>query len=190
MNQLEQLQLFNEKVDELADSSFTKSMLDPKSGITLSTVKGGPAKVERRGPSRESIKAFVLTYRFFIQDNEKTSLRNLSTLYEGLAVEQKLKDEFKRARDEINRYLDSDSMYREDIDGKPHKYTNREILDIFIYGGLAHANDQKLGKYRFWMSSAITCEVLTNEFTNALGTVLHALRFIGDLNSQVIAILK
>jgi hypothetical protein len=71
------LKFFNEKADKLRNSNFVKNAV-ADSGINLSWSEGQPAEVLRRGPNQENIDAFVLTLRFFLQDNERSSFRNLS----------------------------------------------------------------------------------------------------------------
>ena len=78
------LDLFNEKARKLEGLSFTRILASQKTGVTLSWKEGDPVTIERSGPDDEAIDAFVLTLRFFIQDNESTSLRNLANLYAGL----------------------------------------------------------------------------------------------------------
>lgn len=73
------LLLFNEKADKLEDLSFTKEL--ENSGVTISGKLGQPVQAQRHGPDDESIDAFVLTMRFFVQDNEITSFRNMADLY-------------------------------------------------------------------------------------------------------------
>ncbi len=62
------LEIFNEKVEELLRSSFVHKMLKEPGGVTHRWEEGGEFVAERYGPDEESIKALLLTYRFFIND--------------------------------------------------------------------------------------------------------------------------
>lgn len=67
-------------------SSFVHIMLYEKTGIHVTIdVSTKTGKIERYGPSEESIYAFILTFRFFIQDNE-VSIRKLVEHYDNLKV--------------------------------------------------------------------------------------------------------
>ncbi|MBI3413013.1 MAG: hypothetical protein HY051_02965 [Candidatus Aenigmarchaeota archaeon] len=101
------LKLFNEKAKKLEGLSFTKMLAEQKTGVTLSGKQGHPLTIERSGPGDEAIDAFVLTLRFFVQDNESISLRNFAHLYAGLPVDQELIDNFNAARDALNSFLDN-----------------------------------------------------------------------------------
>ena len=129
------LKLFNEKADKLMSLGFTKKIFGEKSGFTFSAKKNGPVVFQRYGPESESIDAFVLTYRFFIQDNEKISFHNMSKIYDESGMTQDKINAFKNIRENINNFLNSNSITKTD--------TYREIQDIFIYGGLSHATETK-----------------------------------------------
>src|SRR5689334_741049 len=133
---LEALKFFNEKASRLKNCSFTQIIFGQDTGATFSMEQGGPVTIEQRGPDQESIDAFVLTFRFFIQDNEKSSFRKMAAVYEGLPISEETKEKFRSARQYVNEMLESKSMI--DVDG--YHFIRREIMEIFIYGGLSHAN--------------------------------------------------
>ena len=56
----------------------------------------------------------------------------------NLNVEPKLSTEFCEIRDQVNSYLDTPSNLSISDAGP---MTHRQILDLFMYGDLAHAND-------------------------------------------------
>src|SRR5215216_3065884 len=144
-DQIEALRLFNEKVNELLELSFVKAVTDPNAGFSLSGKRqeDGSFKMEStvRGPSVEAVKAFVLTFRFFIQDNETTSLRKIAVLYDSSNIDPQQRAHFQSARNEVNKMLDAPNFFNLNYDGVTP--TNREVMDIFVYGGLAHANPEK-----------------------------------------------
>jgi hypothetical protein len=81
---IEALQLFNEKADKLLNSAFVRALASGKTEATISGHRqdNGSFEIssELRGPPPEAVEAFVLTFRFFVQDNETTSLRNIATM--------------------------------------------------------------------------------------------------------------
>jgi hypothetical protein len=93
-----------------------------------------------RSSLQDEIEAFVLTFRLFTQNNDRISLRSLSQIYEspwmqgGNALEC-----FEEVRKELNEHLDGYAtiMFGED------KISVRAIVEIVIYGGLAHTNAEK-----------------------------------------------
>ncbi len=83
---VQDIRLFNEKAEKLKRCSFTSTVFNQKTGVHISAKKGEPVRIERNGPNEEAIDAFVLTFRFFIQNNEKISFRNLAELYNKLPI--------------------------------------------------------------------------------------------------------
>lgn len=191
-DQISTLELFNEKVYELLDLSFVKDSLYPNLGFTLNGKRREDGKfeieTEGRGPSDEAIKAFVLTFRFFIQDNEKISLRNIHSLYQKGNIDPVQVSYLNHAIDAINRMLDSTNFINISINGETP--TNRKIMDIFVYGGLAHANPKKYSIYKEWTSFAPASAMLLTCFVMVLDNVLKMLILISEINKMSIALLK
>ena len=172
------LKLFNEKADKLMSLGFTKKIFGEKSGFTFSAKKNGPVVFQRYGPESESIDAFVLTYRFFIQDNEKISFHNMSKIYDESGMTQDKINAFKNIRENINNFLNSNSITKTD--------TYREIQDIFIYGGLSHATETKKRIFDSWKRNQLIFKILENEFVFVLATILNAIQVIARLNRSVL----
>ena len=186
--QIAALQLFSEKAHELMGLSFVKAVTDPNAGVTISGQAQEDGSFELRstvrGPSKEAINAFVLTFRFFIQDNETISLRNKAALYDALNVDPQLKEWFKSARDVINSMLDSPNFMNLNYNGITP--TNREVMEVFVYGGLAHANPHKYQRFKEWMSFPPSAALMQNCFNMILGHVLHAIVYISQVNEKAL----
>lgn len=190
--QINALNLFNEKVRELFDLSFVKTITKPNSGFSLSGERkeNGSFKMIStiNGPSIEAIKAFVLTFRFFIQVNESISLRNIAEIYESNNIEHQQREFFNSARDSVNSMLNSPNLFNLKFnDSIP---TNRRIMDVFVYGGLAHANPEKYKTYKEWMSFPPAAVILQTCFNSILGQILQALDYIEKVNENTIQQLK
>lgn len=174
------LQLFNEKADKLEGLSFTKSL--ENSGVTISGKLGQPVEAQRHGPSNESIDAFVLTMRFFLQDNETTSFRNIADLYGELPIDAQLVEKFNDARAKTNTALDKTTS----IKLNNVELTYRAVYEVFLWGGLAHANSKKKAIYDSWAKNPILLPLLQNEFVYALGILLNMIFFTRAVNQAVL----
>lgn len=183
---VEILRLFNEKADDLKRSRYFKSILENGPGFSIVFEPKGNTTVTVRGPDDDAIKAFVLTFRFFIQDNERCSIRNIANIYEGLDIPTELINDFKSNRDGINSFLSNRSMLKL----KNENVEFRKILDVFFYGGLAHANEEKKRLFDYWMSNIVIKGFFISEFHVILATVFRFILFVQELNQQVIEILK
>lgn len=178
------LRLFNEKADKLESLSFTRNL--SSSGVTISGKQGEAVQAQRQGPDGEAIDAFVLTIRFFVQDNETISLRNIADLYAGLQVDKDLVDKFSDARTKTNATLGKQSP----IKLNNTDLTFRAIFEVFLWGGLAHANPRKKEVYDTWVLNPILFPLLQNEFVYTLGIVLNMIFFTRELNKVVLAQLE
>ena len=185
---LNSLKLFNEKALKLTNCSFTKNVFGQKTGVKICAERGKPVEVIRFGPDQEAIDAFVLTFRFFIQDNEKSSFRNLAKIYKKLSIPEAKKRQFSEARNALNEFLDSTPPIQFNILGET--LTNRRILEVFIYGGLAHANPEKKRIYDQWISISPLQPLLINQFIVILAKVLNIILYVAKLNAEVIGELE
>jgi uncharacterized protein YjiS (DUF1127 family) len=177
------LQLFNEKADKLESLSFTKQIFSERSGVKASYRQGEPLRVERYGPKDEALDAFVLTLRFFIQNNESSSFANLAQVYDQLPPNLEEVEAFRAARAELNELLDETTMVWIEDRG----LTRREIYEVFLWGGLAHANPEKKRKYDEWSKIPFFFELVQNEFVLTLAQVLGVIFRVRELNKSVIA---
>jgi hypothetical protein len=73
--------------DGCSSSNFVKTAVE-NSGVSVSWQEGESFQISRTGPTEENFEAFVLTLRFFVQDNEPSSFRNMSKLYTDTAISE------------------------------------------------------------------------------------------------------
>jgi hypothetical protein len=194
---IEALELFNEKADKLRNLSFVSSLLSAKSGWQVLFQEGTVTTSNRYGPGNESIEAFLLTFRFFIQDNEPTSIRMMARryrrLHEGLLIPQELLENFDNARNWLLNYVNSDTPIKfSEADTIAMALTRTEVFEVFIWGGLAHANKHKKKKFDSWRedSNQIIFPALEHEFVMILTHYLRAIRYARRLNNRVLAIIR
>jgi hypothetical protein len=180
-SELESLRLFNEKAERLLNTRFVKYLEETrKLSVSISAKKGQDVQVTRILPDPDAIEAFVLTFRFFIQDNEKSSFRQICQTYGKLPISSELKRNLVDWRKGLNDYLDKKISMT--IQGR--NPSNRELLDIFIYGGLAHANPQKKAIYDEWKKMGFVYQFLEVEFCSVLEVVLRAILYVAGINKK------
>ncbi|MEP0071509.1 MAG: hypothetical protein ABJE79_02315 [Marinomonas sp.] len=180
MDRLEPFNLFTEKAKKLLNSSFVKSYQD-NSGVDFSWEGGDVPLINHRGPNQEQIDAFVLTFRFFIQGNEQISFLSMAKVFKSDFVGDELRQKFIDAKEHLNNYLDSNTMFN--IGGD---ITRRELLSVFIYGELSHSNKGKREKYNNWMSDQFLAAFMRNEFTSILFEVLDIISYTGGICEKVV----
>jgi len=146
----EVLDIFIESVDELLDSDFLAQIKADGVSTQVKWSKDGGFLGERIGPKRDALKAFLLTLRFFRQNNEPTSLCNMEDRIDGLAVDPALKERFRTSRHSFNSFLDKPPSvgFTKGIGAD----TRRQIFDAFLYGVFAHANPIHRRRVKAWES--------------------------------------
>ena len=99
---------------------------------------------------QDEIAAFVLDYRQYTQKNDAISIASLADIYGRPWMHIGARQNFEKFRAHFNGSLDAASTL---IFGS-HKMTVRELVDIVVYGGLAHSNAEKAETFESWKSPA------------------------------------
>jgi len=182
---INRLKLFNEKANRLLNTRFVQYILSKgKISFQIDAKKGEAVKIEKDVPDQDAIDAFILTFRYFIQNNEQCSFGNLSKTYEKHFVPKEIKKEYLRVRKQLNDYLDASPSIKIEIGGESP--TRRRILDVFIYGGLAHANPKKKEIFDKWIGEPIIGPLLEFCFVSILAEVLKVIRYVTELNGKLL----
>jgi hypothetical protein len=143
---------------------------------------GEPRRSGTQRPSQEQIDAFVANLRFFIQDNERTSFRNLAKTYAALPLAAQLKAAFAHCSAKLNRWLASKSSLG--MDGAP--LTNRQVFETFVYGDIAHQNEKKRQLFDKWRQSPTSSPLWEALFVDILGKFTGFLNEAASLNKRAI----
>lgn len=184
------LKSFNETVDQLQGFSFWKSF-PSKSGINITwdyTESGVKVNSKIFGPEDESISAFILKYRLFIQNKDDISLRNIDKIYSEMDLDKEYYEKFKSYRESINDILDKPTNVRLN----KHIVSIREIHDMFIYGVWAHLDekDRHRKNYLSIKDNPVIYPMFANDFNVTLVKIMNELVNIKFLNDSVIKLLE
>ena len=172
------LELFNEKAEKLGSSRYTAYVLNNPVGFKGSD-EDGFQSLQAMVPDGEAVDAFVLTMRFFVQDNEPTSIRNMEQLYSGLPVSERLVRQAKEARAALNAELDKPSL----ISVNGWTPTAREIFQVFFWGELAHSNDSYKKQHDEWRKSPVGYPMMQAMFHDTLMVLLDCVFWFRDHNT-------
>lgn len=183
----EVLTIFIDSVDELLSSDFLQAVRDEGVSTSWTWSSGSGLSAQRTGPRRESVKALLLTVRLFCQNNEVTSLQNISSRLANLDADTETAiAQFEKSRSNLNRFLD----------GKPaaefqgvEASTNRIIFETFLYGEFAHYQLDKRRRLEKWACQPFFADlesqfdfILLN-FVAALAAMSNACRMILKRNA-------
>lgn len=180
---INRLKLFNEKAERLLSTRFVEFIRREKRfSFKLHYERKKGIEASTKLPDQDAIDAFVLTFRYFIQNNEKCSFGNLAKTYSESSIPTEMRKEYFETRNRLNEYLDSPSSLR--------PLTRKRVLDIFVYGGLAHANPKKKKIFDKLRENAINRGIAELEFASILFETLRIIRHMAELNAKVIAKLE
>jgi hypothetical protein len=183
LEDIARLELFNEKAKRLLDSRFVQFALkEKKFSFEVRMERGKEVETSKILPNGDAIDAFVLTFRYFVQNNERCSFGNLAKTYSKPSTPLEMKDEYFKARKNLNDYLDSSASVK--IGDEP--LSRRRVLDIFVYGGLAHAHPEKKEMFDNWMKNPLFSGFFEVEFASILISVLNIIQYVAKLNERVI----
>lgn len=149
----ETLKLFVEKAALIRGRAFWRFFEEGGEiafGFGVDFATGRLRDVTFTGQDEEARDALMMTLRFFLQDNESISLRNMSKLSTddaGLSAARTVG--YAQLHSEINQSLDdpAESLGREI--GLPG-LTRRQVLNTWLYGEIAHAKPCKRAQYQAW----------------------------------------
>ncbi len=174
---------FDKKVQELLDSRYLKSAQNTGIQFNFSWNENTGVDQTRVAPDEESIKAFLLTLRFFVQNNERMSIYNISKIVDDLNINSGSKSKFQNARLELNTYLDNPSNVH--ITFNKIVLTLGEIFMTFLYGLYAHENEEKAKLLETWKMAGIY-PLARTEFDNTVLDILDLLSVMRSATNEML----
>ena len=197
-NIIETLKSFNSKIDRLERSGFSNRFIDetPEVVIAFKSVKfenlgegnftlSGEMESWVKDYQEDEIDAVVLTYRMLTQNNDRVSLGSIAKIYNSDWFPEEGTQQFNEARTKVNQYLDSAAT----VCFEEGSISIRSIMDIIIYGGLAHSNVKKERIFNSWINSG-AAGVFKVEFITALKFMLFYFSYFKELNNATIQMLE
>lgn len=194
------LKSFNSKVERLERSGFSKRF-SKETPEVLAKFESGSFNYENLGEGQftlvgkikswvpvyneDEIDAFILTYRMLTQNNDRVSISRLSEIYNLDWFPEEGKNYFNEARKKVNEYLDSPAT----ITFKAGWISIRSIMDIIIYGGLAHTDTKKEKLFNSWINSGMS-GFFQVAFMAALKFMLSYFTYFKELNEVTIKLLE
>lgn len=185
MTPKEVLELFDEKYARLQSSSLIRFMANPGWKLAFDFTTNTPS-IDSVLPDLELVESYVLNLRFFIQDKDPISLRNLSKFYETNCPDQEIKKKFVELHRIFNSELDKEwpFLYND------QKLTFRDIFDGFIYSKIAHRNVNRHKIFHNLTKHPFGYFLALDYFLRCINFVHEILTMIGNLNKVAFANLK
>jgi hypothetical protein len=195
---LDVLRAFCRRVDRLDRSGFSKRF---ETDIPRVIIKMDDVSSERQERTRASIAgcvdswvedfsqdeidAFVLNYRVLTPDSDRLAIRNLSGIFAKDWMHPLARECFEDARARLNRYRDTAAAV-----AFPDGYISvRTLVDIIIYGGLAHGNEEKAKVFDSWEHSGFR-GFMWADFMASAREAVDTLKYMRGLIRDLIAAIE
>jgi hypothetical protein len=180
IDSIARLELYNERAVKLEASSFLQSVLDSR--ITLRLLEKPFRVVREGGPEQDSMEAFVLSLRLFVQDRDGLSFRRIKNFYDKIAVSRQLKDEVGEICIRLNRYLDGSSP----LVVNDYSISRRELLTVWMNGELAHVNTKHRARLEEWTVKEDIRPFFQYEFETVITRVAGAVEAVRKVNDRAL----
>ncbi len=132
------------------------------------------------GPTREQLEVFVTRLRFFIQNNEPTSLQMVSKLLsDDLGIRRELLAEVEDVRKVLNDAAQTHPPIRRTSADDPIPPTWGEIMDTFIYGDIAHSTKSR--RFEVWSRHEASLVLFNVQLSRILSVYAVAIGHLGEV---------
>ncbi len=183
---IERLRLFNSKAEEVTQFSFWKKATHPDSRATLRMTQESISS-ERVGADHEATSATVLALRFWLQPRDGIELGEIVAVYNELPIAQADLEWVNVNYGDHLRRMDSSDIIEARVDGE--LLTQRIILETFVYGSLAHVNEDKRKLYEKFRSPEVKA-FMEGMFEAAVCDFLLFVFWLARMNELTIAELE
>lgn len=178
---LEVLNKFNIKAMKIIESHYVSNLVNGKISLSLRRDGFVIADPEVTVPDELYIDSLLLSLRFFIQDNEPISIRNLNSLYSKSDIDNSFKLRFDESRKWLLLYLDGKCVVEEN----GVILTRREVFERFVYGEHAHSTKEK--QYDELKKNNKYFSINKYDFNEVLLMYIKVIKEIVLLNKEVIS---
>lgn len=173
----ETISTFEEKMDRLERSTLWHLMTSSGWKVSWDFQNDRPGD-EAKMPDVESLEAYILNLRFFIQDNERTSLRNIASLYRKECKVSRYLEQFSEIQQAVNRELDREIWFK----FNDETITYRKLFEGMVYSRFAHANKRGHELFGEIAAHGFGYMLAMNEFLRCLGVLHVGLVLVRNLN--------
>lgn len=176
------LNLFNEKVARLEGSKLAVRMANPKYKLQYEKIMNREW-IAADGITPDDVDAFILNLRMLLQKRDGFSISCLSKIYGQGDVLTECRSQFNAQCAKLDEHWVRSSLIRNlDQNGN---YTNKELFDIIVYGGLAHCDLKFLHQFRLLTQQGFFSAWVFAAFHDTLQVVLSVVKNIRDINIEV-----
>jgi hypothetical protein len=177
--------LFNERVERLNRCKLAKRMEENPHYTLNYDLMMKRQWISIDGVTEDDVDALVLNIRPLIQDNDGYSIRCLAeSVYQNSNAPNDLSTKFIEQRKKWCDYMQSPSIIAHFQENR--NFTNGELFNIILYGGLAHSNrDYVKLFYNLTLRGAFS-SIVCGWFLSSLRIFIGVVREIYKINKELL----
>lgn len=153
----------------------------PDHGVTIGF--GTDKAIERFGADEFATDAYALTLRFFLNGRDGISIKQVGDLYQLLPLE----DEEKCRLSEAFRQFEESLQEKIGIKVIDTELTRWMVVEVLLYGDLAHANDDKRPVFEDWRDPPQLYAMIQAEFEVAVAHISNFIFQLRGFNEMLLA---
>jgi hypothetical protein len=177
------LTLFNERVARLNRSRLATCMKNPNYVLSYDRFMNGEW-ICAEGIDEDTVDAFILNVRLLIQDNDGFSISCLAkNIYTDTAVPDDLRERFGNTREKWQKHSELTSLFKHP--SRDGNFLNKELFDVLMYGGLAHANRDKVDLFMMLTRRGAVSAFVFSHFLKTLRLMLEVVNTIAGVNDEL-----
>ena len=176
--------LFNKRVDRLNRSALAMRMENPHYTLDYKRmIRQEWISVD--GVTEDDVDAFILSVRLLIQDRDGFSIRRLAEdVYKNDDVPKELRDRFAAERDRRSDHEKSATTLKHFTEDR--NFTNGELFEVLMYGGIAHASPGKVEMFNALTKQGFYSTMVCTWFLVSLRLFLQVVRAIREVNQALL----
>jgi hypothetical protein len=153
--------------------------------FTIRLEKDRDIEIIENIPDFHAIAEFVLTFRLFWQEKEPCSFCGLRKCYQSLQISESIRGTYSYAFSKYDRFLSSKVRFQ--VHGEIEV---RRLIDIFLYGELAHLDEGKTKIINSWKTNFglddLTLGEMRAAFVFRLANMLGIILYFAGINRKAI----
>lgn len=177
--------LFNERIDRLNRCRLAKRMEENPHYKLNYDLMMKRQWVAIDDVTEDDIDALVLNIRLLIQDNDGYSIRCLAEkVYQTNDIPSDLKIKFNKQVEKWRVYIQSPSIISHFKEKR--NFTNEELFNIILYGGLAHSSRKYVNHFYNLTKQGAFSSIVCTYFMSTLHIFLRITREISEINKELL----
>lgn len=179
---VQDLRAFNRLADRVSSSSFLAHMREEGTGLQARRRPDGFWDFYDMGPEGENTDSALLAIRQVLLKREPVYFERIVDHFSRLPADAATRAAVAEVWANLAVHLNSPVA----LQPKDQMPTRREVLDVFLYGGLVHSDHDKAGRLARWKQNPAVFLLLYEEYLHALADIADVIEWQAARNREAL----